>query len=247
MVKIKVDLWKTGLHRVEIGIKKKAELMSKSRRFTKDMDIIGKVEVAGEDYGYIAYRKGLWDEKDLLGKRLVVRLFSTEITWLSGIDENLARGIALTLINEDPSPAFVVTHSGTKITYPIERIRPRFLETDAFLFTYVTEDGMLRPLIIKSKRFAIGSDWGIIDLKNNKEIAHVDGKVLDIGGEWTIKTKEEDEILWRSLIVFASTLRFYDSLKEKLESITKTMKKKKKLPKLDRMDISFFYNPRLRR
>jgi len=246
MVKIKVDLWKTSMHLAEIGIKKREELMSKSRRFTKDMDIIGKVEIDKKDYGYVAYRKALWDEKDLVEKRLAIRLFSTDIDYLGAIDENLGRSIILSMVNEDPSPAYVITIPGTKIIYTIERLRPRFAETDAYLMTYITDKGVLKPILIKSKRLALGSDWKVTDLYTDKEIAKVDGKIMDIGGEWEIKTNIKDEDLWRSLILFAATLKFYDDNKEKIKKIVSMLKKKRGI-KLSKTDLSLFYNPRVRR
>ena len=247
MVKIKVDLWKTGLHGVEVGIKKKEELMARSRRFTKDMDLYGKVEVDNEDYGYVGYRRGLWEETDPLEKRLVVRLFSKDVEYLGSIDENIGRAIALTMINEEPSPAFIIAQAGIRLVYPIEKVRSRFAEPDTFLLTYINKENVLRPILIKSKRLALGSDWKVVDLNTGKEIAKVDGKILDIGGEWEIKTKEEDEILWRNLMLFAATLKFYDDIKEKLETLIKDITSTKKYIKLSRGDAGFFYNPRLRR
>lgn len=245
MVKIKVDLWRTSLHLAEIGIKKREELMSRSRRFTKDMDIIGKVEIDKKDYGFVAYRKGLWEGRDLIGKRLAIRLFSTDIDYLGALDENIGRSIILSIVNEDPSPAYIITLPGTKIIYSVERLRPRFAETDTYLMTYITDKGVLKPILIKSKRLALGSDWEVIDLCTNKEIAKVDGKVMDIGGEWEIKTKLEDEDLWRSLILFATTLRFYDDNKEKIKKIVSAYRNKE--IKLSKTDLSLFYNPRVRR
>jgi len=247
MVKISVDLWRTSLHGVEIGIKQKEELMSRSRRFTRDTDIIGKVEVDDEEYGYVAYRTGPWSKESIYEKRLTARLFTKDIEWLASIDENFGREILLTLANEEPSPAFIIAHSGQRVVYYIERIRPRFLETDAFLFTYIDEDNVLHPLLIKSKRFSIGSDWGVTDMRTDKEIAKVDGKVLDIGGRWEIKTKLEDKRLWHCLILFATILRFYDEINEKLEKLYKELRKGKALIKLTKTDLSLFYNPRLRR
>ncbi len=245
MVKIKVDLWKTGLHLAEIGIKKKEELMSKSRRFTKDMDIIGKVEIDKKDYGYIAYRKELWERKNPLERRVAIRLFSTDIEYLGAIDENLGRSISLTIVNEDPSPAYVVMLPGSKIVYTIERLRPRFAETDSYLLTYINDDGELKPILIRSKRLAFGSDWKVTDLYSAKDIAKVDGKTLDIGGEWEIKTNVKDERFWRTLILFAGSLKFYDDNKAKIEEIMKQIKKKS--IKLSKSDLLLFYNPRVRR
>jgi len=247
MVKIVVDLWKTGLHGVEVGIKKKEELMSRSRRFTKDMDIFGEVKLDKKKYGYIAFKKKDWEKENSIEKKITVRLFSEDIDWLGNLDENIGRAIAISLVNEEPSPAFVITLPGMRVIYHIERIRPRFAETDSFLFTYIDKKNVLRPLLIKSKRFSIGSDWQVVDIATDKKIAEVDGKVLDIGGRWEIKTKEKDELLWRSLVLFSALMRFYDDVKEKIEALTKSIKKTKKYLSLSKSDTAFFYNPRLRR
>jgi len=221
--------------------------MSKSRRFTEDTDIIGKVEIDNEEYGYIAYRTIPWNKESIFERRLAARLFSKDIEWIASIDENFGREVLLTLANDEPSPAFIITHSGQRVVYYIERIRPRFLETDAFLFTFIDRERVLHPLVIKSKRFTLGSDWKVVDMRTDKEIAEVDGKILDIGGEWEIKTKINDERLWHSLILFATTLRFYDDINERLDRIYKELRKGKTPVKLTKTDLSMFYNPRLRR
>ncbi|MGQ4892172.1 MAG: hypothetical protein ACP6IP_06750 [Candidatus Njordarchaeia archaeon] len=252
MVKITVDIWKTGLHGVEVGIKKKEEHRAKSRKFTRDMDIFGEVKLKEgkkeEKYGYVAYRKELWEKEDLFEKRIDIRLFTDTMDWLGTIEENIAKSIVLTLVNDTPSHAFAVTLRDTRVMYQIESIRARFMSGDVFYLTYIDEDNHLRGLILKSKRMTIGSDWEILDALTEKKIMKVDGKVLDFGGRWEIESKKlNDKNLMNIIILFAASLKFYDDLKERTEKLIKNLKKGKKWVKLDKSEVSLFYNPRVRR
>ena len=248
MVKITVDIWKTGLHGVEVGIKKKEEHRAKSKKFTKDMDIFGKVTLDKEEYGYVGYRKNLWEKEDLFEKRLDVRLFTETMDWLGTIEENIAKSIVLTLVNDSPSHSFITSLRDTKIVYQIESVRARFMSGDVFYLTYIDEDKQLQGLILKSKRMTIGSDWEILDALTERKIIKVDGKVLDIGGRWEIKSKKlEDKNLINILILFAASLKFYDDLKGRTEKLVEKLKKEKKWVKLDKSELALFYNPRVRR
>ncbi|MHA1676271.1 MAG: hypothetical protein ACTSU6_03750 [Candidatus Njordarchaeales archaeon] len=248
-MKVVVDLWKTSLHGAEIGIRQKEQHRAKARQFSKDMDLYGRIKVDGKDYGYVGYRKALWENEDPFKKRLVVKAFSNEMTWLGTIEENIIRELSLTLASREPSPAFTVIMPRTKIVFPIERLRPRGFETDAMILTYINDEkNTVKTYVIKSKRFSIGNDWSLVDLVTGKEIIKVDGKVLDVGGRYELKSKTvEDMRLFIIVALYAGTLRFYDDLKEKLENIQKTLKKKKELPAFDKQAVSFFFNPRIRR
>ncbi len=246
--KIVVDIWKTGLHKAELGIKKKEEYRAKSKKFTKDMDIFGKVTVDKEDYGFVAYRENLWKNKNIYEKKLDVRLFTETMDWLGTIEENFAKSIVLSLVNEEPSHSFLVTLRGSRIVYQIESIRSKFMSGDLFYLPYIDENNQLRGLLLKSKRMTIGSDWEVKDLLNDKKIVEVDGKVIDIGGRWEIKGKKlKDNELINILVLFSATLKFYDELKERTEKVLEDLKKKKKWFKLDKSELTLFYNPRLRR
>ncbi len=248
MSKIIVDIWRTSLHREEIGIKKSEEYRAKSRKFTADMDLFGKVKIDKSDYGYIGYRKKLWETDKLENKILDVRLFDDTMNWLGTIEENLLKSVLLTIVNEETSLAFAVTLRDTRIMFPIESVRARFLSGNLFSLPYISDNGEIQGLILKSKKLSIGGDWEIIDALTNKKIAKVDGKVLDIGGRWEIDAdKIKDENLRRILILFAATLRFYDDLKERTEKLVEKIKKEKKWFKLNKAMMSLFYNPKVRR
>jgi len=247
MVKVVVDIWRTGLHKEEIGIKKKEEHRAKTRKFTKDMDLFGRVKIDKEDYGLIGYRKELWEVDDPINQRIDIRLFTNTIDWLGTLVENFARSIVLSLVNEQPSLSFVTTLRDTRYIYPIERIRGRFMETDTFLLTYVDENNQFRGYTLKVKRVAIGGDWDVYDALTGEKVAKVDGKVLDIGGRWEIKTDIDDKNLLNILSLFAASLKFYDDAKKRLEKVLKNMKKNKNWLKLAKTELSLFYNPRVRR
>ncbi len=120
------------MHREEIGIKKSEEYRAKSRKFTADMDLFGKVKIDKSDYGYIGYRKKLWETDKLENKILDVRLFDDTMNWLGTIEENLLKSVLLTIVNEETSLAFAVTLRDTRIMFPIESVRAKFLSGNLF-------------------------------------------------------------------------------------------------------------------
>ena len=72
--KIELDLWKTGMHGIEMGIKQDEQHRAKSRQFSKDMDIIGEYK-DGDRKGYVGYRTTPWDEeKDDLKRKIVIKV-----------------------------------------------------------------------------------------------------------------------------------------------------------------------------
>jgi len=247
-LKIKVDLWRTSLHSEEIGIKKTTGYRAKERKFTTDLDLFGKVEIDGEDYGLVGFRKKFWNTDDINKKTVDIRLFTSSISWIGTIEENIARTITLSLANDEILHAFNITLRGSKIFYTIEGVRPRFLSGEVFSLLYINEKNEVEVYLIRAKRVSLGSDWEVYEASTRKKIAKVDGKVLNFGGRWDIKLeKEVEENLINVLILFASTMRFYEDLKKRTEKLLEIIKKKKEKMKLTKSELTLLYNPKIRR
>ena len=120
--KYTVDLWWTDLNPTEVGIFQHTRHRAKSRQFSKDSDVIGAVKVNGERTGLLTYREGLWNESEGLEKRLVVKLFSEEMSWRGTMDMLMGRSLQLTLgANGFPVPAFLINISGHDQIVNVER------------------------------------------------------------------------------------------------------------------------------
>ena len=77
----------------------------------------------------------------------------------------------------------------------------------------------------------------------------INGKKFDIGGRYDINIKSSDErllsnVVVRTLILFAATLKFHKSIHKKIKKGTKLMKKGKWQPSLVNEELLLHRNPR---
>ncbi len=244
-----VDLWKTGAHKVEMGIKKDAVHQSKSRQFTKDMDIIGEINVKDETTGYVAYRKDPWDETDIPEKRIVIKSFTKGMSWKSSLEQLIAKSIGHTAAADKPLPSFIINLSSTDTLITLNKIfRPKSLGKSVFTFSVVDEKTHeLFTYIIETDRFSLGSDWFVYDLQRNK-IAHIDGSKFNVGGKYTIRindklqtyTRELDQVL----ILFSTLQRYLEDIEEDLEKINDKLTKEQLSIEIPDEEEMLYYNPR---
>jgi len=246
MVKVVyVDFWKTSLHGEEIGLKQKEQWMAKSRLFTRDMDIYGKIKRDGEDYGIIAFRtKAL--EKD---NRLIIRAFTNKGVWIGSLEELLAREIRNTALWETPSLSYAIIQPKYDYVTIIDKLLKRGLfQKEYYVFDLFSEKRELETYTIESARVSLGSDFTVVRENDEKKVARIDSKVLDIGGAVEIelydKEAQENDALISVLTMFAAALRFIDDQKKKIESIVKDIKSKKLKPKLPKEELALYENPR---
>lgn len=249
--KIVVDLWKTGLHGAEIGIREKETRMSKSRQFTRDMDLIGAVEIDGEKAGHVGMRKDPWElpkgakKEDEYKRRLIIKAFNESGSWKGTIEELLGWEIKNSVSVGEPQPAFMCVVSGTKYITMIEKLHTRWRAN--YSMQLIDDSENVGLYTIKADRFSLGSDWYIEDV-TGKKVAEVDGKVLDIGGEFEIKIFDEqlgkNTVFVNTLKLFAATLKYLDDIEDKIGKTVDGIRKGYKL-ELEKSEIKFFKNPRL--
>lgn len=250
--KIVVDLWKTGLHGAEIGIREKETRMSKSRQFTRDMDLIGAVEIDGEKAGHVGMRKDPWElpkkakKEDEYKRRLIIKAFNESGNWEGTIEELNAFELKNSIAVGEPQPAFMCVVSGTKYLTLIEKLHTRWRANYSFQLVNPDESSV-GLFTIKADRFSLGSDWYIEDV-TGKKVAEVDGKVLDIGGEFEIKIFDEElgknKVFVNTLKLFAATLKYLGDIEDKIKDTVDAIRKGYKL-EVEKSEIKFFKNPRL--
>ena len=132
------DLYGTGFHLEEMGFRQAEMWRSKSRQFSKDADIVGKIMeqrrpkdkkrlTKPERVGFIILRQSLWKHaKDPLDKRLVVKLFSNKGGWIATMEEMLAEEYAISFAAYQPLVAFTVLSRENEIITWVKQQKPMF-------------------------------------------------------------------------------------------------------------------------
>lgn len=245
-MKINVDLWKTGLHGAEIGVRQLEQHRSKSRQFTKDSDIFGRIKENGKEAGYVVYRKDPWNAK-LENQRLIVKIFSESMTWKGTLEELLGPGLAHTLAVNQAMPVFMANVPKHDPLIRIEKVaRIRSVRKKIYGFEILREGKSLEFYKVDAARFSFGKDWNVIDHRGVK-IAHIDGKILDIGGRYEIKFSKDYEPsppLEDVLVMFAASQRFLGDVEKRLKKVAKGVKKGKYKIDLDGEEAALYNNPR---
>ncbi|NHJ14697.1 MAG: hypothetical protein EAX95_13540 [Candidatus Thorarchaeota archaeon] len=254
------DLYITDLHEEEMGVRQAEVWRSKSRQFTKDSEIIGKIGERvmerdsdklskQEKTGFIALRKSLWiGEMNEGSRRLVVKLFSDKGRWLATLEEMVAESMALSYGINEPVLSFAVIVDGIEIVTYIRQVRRTGLSTETYAFYILGPQGSFEVFRIEGKRATLGDDFKIVRLRRNETVAEVDSKFADIGGEFVVRIKDpvlaENEWFCRVLQCFSVAIRFRNESRKKVEMLMKKWEKGDLDPLQHRYETSLLANPR---
>lgn len=244
---IVVDLWKTGAHKIEVGIKKEEVLRSKSRQFTKDTDIIGEVKKDGDLYGYVSYRETPWELEDP-NKQIVIKLFTKSINWKASLEQLVAKSFMQSIPANRAMPVFMININNTDHLITLEKThRKPSIGKSIFAFNIIDDDNNVNVYAIETDRLSLGSDWFVFDEQRNK-IAVIDGSKFNIGGKYTIKidtkSKNYDSVLDSVLILFSALNRFLGDVDKHLNSSVKKIKKGEIKPQITNEEAMLYLNPR---
>jgi hypothetical protein len=254
------DLYATDLHSDEMGMRQAEVWRAKSRQFSKDAEIIGRVSEAQrkshkedmpdlEKSGFIILRESLWNNApDELSRRLVIKLFSNSGGWIATLEELVAEEYTLSFTSGLPIVSFVVMTKENEIVTHIRQTLKGAFGMESFTFYIIGRDNTFDSFRVERKRVSAGTDYKVIRLKGEDEVAEVDSKLGDIGGEFQVKIKDpilaENEWFCRILQCFSVMNRFRDDIKEKVDKGVKMWLKGKIEPTLDRYEVSLLANPR---
>ena len=242
---IHVDFWRTGMHKVEVGIKKQQEIMSKSRQFTKGMDIIGEIKEKGDTTRYIAIREDEWEQSEEK-KRLILKLFTKGFGWKGTVEQLVAKSLAQSIAAKKPLIVFSVNLAGTDSLITLERVtRPRSFNQKVYAFSLI-EDGKAYPFYIMENRLTFGKDWTLKNMQN-KKIADINGSVLNIGGKYVIRvpSKGVPKDLDDFLIMFTGISQHLEEAEKAVKSWMKHAKKSKEMGvTIDKDEEMLYRNPR---
>ncbi len=244
--KFTVDLWWTDINDVEIGFFRQSRHRAKSRQYSKDSDVIGEVDVNGQRTGLLTYRRGAWNDAQGMKKRLVVKLFSPEMAWRGSMEVLLGRSLQLTVgAHGFPVVCFNVNLSGHDQIIQVER--------SARKWPFIPEDYSFFMLDGKTCRFyrlrrdwiSIGQDYTLYDATGTK-VGHLNGRVLDFGGRWDVKIREDHENpkLKGVLQLFCGMLRYRAVCERHVRDLARQVRRGNLVPEIDTQETELYLNPR---
>jgi len=254
------DLFMTSLHGDEIGLRQTEQWRSRSRQFTKDSDIIGRISEAKlksgekklpslEKSGFIVLRQSMWnDAPNEMSKRFVAKMFTESGGWIGTIEEMIADEYANSHAMGDSQLSFaIVTKENEIVTYIREMYRGR-MTTEVYGFFLPGPNGTFEVFKIVGKRATAGDDFKVVLLSHDVEVAEIDSKFGDIGGEFIVRIKDEilAENKWfcRILQAFSVVIRYRIEIRERLKKGLNQWKKKGEGPSQHRYELSLLANPR---
>lgn len=212
-----VNFWKTKLHDASLGIRQKQQYRSKSRKYTKGMEVRG--EVAFKKKGekdedqtkmIIGFNTDFWESEDSaylkrhdpkeLYKRLSIRLF-TELkddkggNWMGSLEQSLTEAIVSSMTQDKPLPLFIM--DVPRYEYLIRLSKGKTLTGHRYCFALIPDrdwsyslENKVRFFSIQSKRMTVGLDFRVYELgglNDDEVVAKIDEKKFDLGGKWVIK------------------------------------------------------------
>ncbi len=254
------DLYSTDFHSEEMGVRQAEVWRSKSRQFTKDSEIIGKISerkmektkgrlTAPEKVGFITIRESLWSgEMNEGSRRLVLKLFSDSGRWLATLEEMVVESLASSYAVNEPMISFAVMVDNVEIVTYIRQVMRTGFATETFSFYILGPQGSFEVFRIEGKRGTLGDDFKVVRLRSDEVVAEIDSKFADIGGEFVVTIKDpvlaENEWFSRTLQAFSVAIRFRKEIHEKVKRVTKEWEKGKIEPLQHRYETSLLANPR---
>lgn len=241
-----VDMWWTDINTTEIGIFQHARQRAKSRQFSKDSDIIGAVDVNGQRTSLLTYRRALWEDAEGMNKRLVIKLFSESMNWRGTMDMLLGRSLQLTMgARGFPVAAFMVNLAGHEQIVNVERSARKWpLIPEDYSF-FIMQDKQARFYRLRRDLIAIGADYSIYDEKNTR-IGHLNGRVLNLGGRWDVRIREDHDNprLNATLQLFCGMLRFRRAAERHIRELTRGIRRGGVDAKIETQETDLYQNPR---
>ena len=216
--KIEVDFWSTGLHGAEIGIRQQEQWQSKSRAFSKDMEIFGEYKYNGKKEGFFGIRKKEWEENS----RLIVKLFketAKSLSWISSIEERNALSVTKSLGANEVLPSFIIIQGKGKQMFPLEKVNTKLVTQGKMGEVYVffinaTTKKRVEVMEFKEKRLTWGCDYDVNNHSTGEMVAFIDSKKFNVGGKVVIEIFNPEfaaNVEFITIVTaFATTLKFND-------------------------------------
>ncbi len=253
--RIHINLWRTGLHKEEIGIYQNLKYEAQTRYFSKNFDIEGKIEIDHEDKWVLAFARKEWEETPKNeDKRLNVRLFTimeekigerTGGNYMGGLELSMLHSIEQSYEVRRPAPVFFVHLPNLKALPRIVEAR-RFIGTRwAFPLLPETSEDKLQVVELKGK-VGMGNDYKVYLGKT--QIAEVNHQRVQKDVEINIFDENcaNDKTFIMMITLFGCAMNFIDEIhkmiKKHLSEMRDSGTSDYKPPK---PELDLYLNPRM--
>jgi len=164
------------------------------------------------------------------------------------MEEMVADSLAMSFAMDEPLLNFaIMTQENELVTY-IRQMYRGGIATETYGFFLVGPDGNFEVFRIEGKRATAGDDFKVVLLSHKTEVAEIDSKFGDIGGEFVVKVK--DEILarneWFCIILqcFSVVIRYRLEMRERMKKRLERWEKTGEGHPQHRYEQSLLANPR---
>ncbi|MHA1298950.1 MAG: hypothetical protein ACTSO9_05840 [Candidatus Helarchaeota archaeon] len=264
---IVVNFWRTGWHDAAFGIRQLDQYRARSRQWTAAMQVRGDVTFKDKkDKKYIiGFNEEAWQEDDDgklskkadLNSRVIIKLF-TELkdnkggNWAGTLELSILESLVLTIGERvGPLPVFYIILP--RYPYVIRMVRSHTRMGQRYVFPIIDhkKKDPVRIFEIEKKMVSLGLDFKVEDAFTEKEVAKVDGKLLDFGGKWIIHIKDKslknNRIFRQVIVLFACLCKYIEDVNENIKTLHEQVVKKKFKFFPDQHERSMFFNPRISR
>ncbi|MHA1376999.1 MAG: hypothetical protein ACTSRG_01330 [Candidatus Helarchaeota archaeon] len=268
---IVVNFWRTGWHDAAFGIRQLDQYRARSRQWSAGMQVRGDVTFKDKkDKKYIiGFNEEAWSENEdgklskkhgkftHLNSRIIIKLFN-ELkdnkggNWKGSLELSILESLVLTIGERvGPLPVFYIILP--RYPYVIRLIRSHTRMGQRYIFPIIDKENKepTRIFEIEKKMISAGLDFKVEDSYTEKEVANVDGKLLDLGGKWVIhikdKTLKNNRIFRMVVMLFACLCKYIEEINDNIKNLHEQVTKKKYKFQPDHHERSMFYNPRVGR
>ena len=254
--KIKVNLWRTRLHKEELGVYQSLKYRAKTRLYSKDFDTEGVVEIDDEKEWIIAYNKDKWQQtKDDNPEkaRLLLRMFTILEekmgigkggNFVGGIEFSITHSLIQSFEVRHPSPVFIVQLPRRPDLVRI--VRGWRLKGTRWSWPLLPEEAGDAFQMIKAKgTIGLGRDYDVY--LGDVKVARVDHQRVEKDVEIEIYDENlaKDREFYVILSLFGCMCFFMKECEEIIEKFYKPMKETGTSDyKPPRHELILFRNPR---
>ena len=251
--KIRINHWRTKLHDEELGIHQKLKYQAKTRRYAKNFDTEGVIEIDGEKKYIIAYNKDNWQEDPPEKKNLQLRVFTIMEEKMNigkggnfkgGIETSIAHSLVQSFEIKYPAPVYFVQLPGNKNLIRI--VRGWRLKGTRWSWPLLPEEPGDKLQMVKAKgTVGLGRDYDIY--LGKVKVAKLDSQRItkDVEIEIYDENYAKDKEFVMILILFGCVCRFMEECEDLVNSFYKGMKDTGTTDyKIPRREIILFRNPR---
>ena len=231
--KIKVNMWRTRMHKEELGIYQSLKYRAKTRLYSKDFDTEGLVEIDGEKEWIIAYNKEKWENRTPDKARLLLRFFTileekmgtgTGGNFIGGIELSITHSLVQSFEINQAAPVMFVQRP--RSPYLVRIVKGWRLKGNKWSWPLIPEKGADDKLqMVKAKgTVGLGRDYDIF--LGDVKVARIDMQRMEKDVEIEIYDEScaKDKEFFVVLALFGASCFFQKEIEDIIEHHYKGMK-----------------------